>query len=96
MRVTLPHLCCAEAARVLGRALGGEHDSEARRVVAFVDGLDAEWVMVQRDWKEERHEKATEKTLTPSENTSPQSPSTSSSGVHAQARSRNRVPSQDG
>ncbi|KAH9055379.1 hypothetical protein EDB87DRAFT_1333457 [Lactarius vividus] len=66
VRVTVPQTCCAEAARVLVRAFGGEH--EARRVVGGVRwwqvrpgdrGIDAEWIMDKRDWKEaKRREKA--------------------------------------
>ncbi|KAI9441920.1 alpha beta-hydrolase [Lactarius indigo] len=66
VRVTVPQTCCAEAARVLVRAFGGEH--EARRVVGGVRwwqvrpgdrGIDAEWIMDKRDWKEaRRREKA--------------------------------------
>ncbi|KAH8984794.1 Alpha/Beta hydrolase protein [Lactarius hatsudake] len=66
VRVTVPQTSCAEAARVLVRAFGGEH--EARRVVGGVRwwqvrpgdrGVDAEWIMDKRDWKEaRRREKA--------------------------------------
>ncbi|KAH9066003.1 Alpha/Beta hydrolase protein [Lactarius deliciosus] len=66
VRVTVPQTSCAEAARVLVRAFGGEH--EARRVVGGVRwwqvrpgdrGIDAEWIMDKRDWKEaRRREKA--------------------------------------
>ncbi|KAH9165055.1 Alpha/Beta hydrolase protein [Lactarius sanguifluus] len=66
VRVTVPQTCCAEAGRVLVRAFGGEH--EARRVVGGVRwwqvrpgdrGIDAEWIMDKRDWKEaRRREKA--------------------------------------
>ncbi|KAN0137886.1 Alpha/Beta hydrolase fold, partial [Lactarius tabidus] len=101
VRLTVPQSCCAEAARVLVRAFGGE--DEARRVVGGVrwwqvrpgdGGLDAEWVTDKRDWKEaKRREKAAataEKTPTPGESASgsqsPQSPSSSSSlGANTQA-----------
>ncbi|KAI9452278.1 Alpha/Beta hydrolase protein [Lactarius psammicola] len=66
VHVAVPQTCCAEAARVLIRALGGEN--EARRVVGGVRwwqvrpgdrGIDAEWIMDKRDWKEaKRREKA--------------------------------------
>ncbi|KAH9020633.1 Alpha/Beta hydrolase protein [Lactarius pseudohatsudake] len=67
VRVAVPQTCCAEAARVLVRAFGGEDD--ACRVVGGVRwwqvrpgdrGIDAEWIMDKRDWKEvRRREKAT-------------------------------------
>ncbi|KAH9165053.1 Alpha/Beta hydrolase protein [Lactarius sanguifluus] len=105
VRVAVPQTCCAEAARVLVRAFGGEH--EARRVVGGVRwwqvrpgdrGIDAEWIMDKRDWKEAtRREKAAaaaEKSQTresgspgagASTTLSPLSPlsSSSSSGAHA-------------
>ncbi|KAH8985537.1 Alpha/Beta hydrolase protein [Lactarius akahatsu] len=66
VRAAVPQTCCAEAARVLVRAFGGE--DEARRVVGGVRwwqvrpgdrGIDAEWIMDKRDWKEvRRREKA--------------------------------------
>ncbi|KAN0137895.1 hypothetical protein V8E53_004379 [Lactarius tabidus] len=96
VRLIVLQSCCAEAARVLVRALGGEN--EVRRAVGGVrwrqvrpgDGeLDAEWVMDKRDWKEakcrEKAAAAGEKMPTPGESASPQSPSTSPSGAHAQA-----------
>ncbi|KAH8985536.1 alpha beta-hydrolase [Lactarius akahatsu] len=102
VRVTVPQTCCAEAARVLVRAFGGE--DEARRVVGGVRwwqvrpgdrGIDAEWIMDKRDWKEARRREkaaaATEKSQTresgspgagASTSLSPLS-SSSSSGAHA-------------
>ncbi|KAH9020634.1 alpha beta-hydrolase [Lactarius pseudohatsudake] len=102
VRVAVPQTCCAEAARVLVRAFGGE--DEARRVVGGVRwwqvrpgdrGIDAEWIMDKRDWKEARRREkaaaATEKSQT-RESGSPAagantslSPlsSSSSSGAHA-------------
>ncbi|KAH9055377.1 Alpha/Beta hydrolase protein [Lactarius vividus] len=103
VRVTVPQTCCAEAARVLVRAFGGE--DEARRVVGGVRwwqvrpgdrGIEAEWIMDKRDWKEARRREKAAAAAEKSQTRESGSPGTgasttlsplsspSSSGAHAQ------------
>ncbi|KAI0301668.1 hypothetical protein B0F90DRAFT_287335 [Multifurca ochricompacta] len=72
VKLNVPISCCDDAARVLVEVFGGEH--EAKRILGGVKwwqvrgtdkGIDAEWIMDKKDWKEYNRQERAAATSTP-------------------------------
>ncbi|KAI0301666.1 hypothetical protein B0F90DRAFT_287161 [Multifurca ochricompacta] len=90
VKLYVPRSCCAEAARVLVEVCGGER--EAKRVFGGIkwwqvraagdEGVDAEWMMDKKDWKELKRREKTP----PAISSTPTSPEMSSGSSSASPR----------
>ncbi|EKM53370.1 uncharacterized protein PHACADRAFT_259700 [Phanerochaete carnosa HHB-10118-sp] len=103
VRLLVPMSCCDEAAKVLIQAFGGEEMT--KKVVGGtkwwqvrgVKGVDAEWIVAKKDWKEakRRYKMAQEKERQSSDEPS-RTPSIAPDSSSQQQQQQNGVPSDAG